>query len=118
MAKRRRASTHTESAKQRQIPVIPYIPKGTEIIFADGAYVTHHEGMFIVSFVQVEHPLASTDEERERIREVRSRCVSRVAIAANRMPAVIKVLQDTFNNLLEQLQAASSENLPIERIEQ
>lgn len=101
--------TKDESGETRSWSVVPYVPDGMEILFSDGVYVTHSQGTFILSFVQTEHPLAATEDQRARIKEVRSRCIARVALAPHRIPAMIEVLQRTFNKVLAEIEAQEVE---------
>lgn len=95
----------SQDSGTRSIPLIPYVPDDMQILYADGAYVTLSEGTFIISFVQTEHPLAVTKKQKERIQEIRSKCIARVALNPSRMEAVISILHDTFAQFVEQIEA-------------
>lgn len=99
------ADETTTSAIMPSFPVRPYLPEGMEILLADGLYVSYQHGSFILSFVQVEHPLVTTPEEASEIKVVRSRCVGRFAISPERIGAMVQVLREQITRTAkEQLQ--------------
>ena len=78
------------------VPVVPYIPDDLVLQFSDGVNVKHTGNEFIISFLQLEHPIASTEEEMGKIESVRNKCVARVVVTPKGMASLIDVLQRNF----------------------
>jgi hypothetical protein len=87
--------SHDDAAQLegKQFPVKAYLPENVQTLLADGLYVSFSQGVFILSFVQAEPPLVVTRQEAEKVTEVRSRCIARLAISPERMAAMVDVLQ-------------------------
>jgi hypothetical protein len=93
----------------RSIPVVPYIPEDMQVVFADGMYITNHEGMFIISFVQTEHPLIQGRTVESGVDQVRSKCVARIALSPRTLSSTVVVMKDMLDQFIQQVAAKRDE---------
>lgn len=89
------------SADNHELPIERYIPNDMLGQYATNMLVQMNPHEFIISFFQLYPPpvLGSPEEQNAKIaemRSVRATCVSRVIVAADRMPEFVRVLQDTL----------------------
>ena len=87
--------------ENHELPIEWYIPDDMASQYATNMLVqmTSHE--FIISFFQLYPPpvLGSPEEQKAKLAamaSVRATCVSRVIVAAERMPEFVRVLQETL----------------------
>jgi hypothetical protein len=89
------------SAEHHELPIEWYIPDDMVGQYATNMLVQMNPHEFIISFFQLYPPpvLGSPEEQKAKIaemRSVRATCISRVIVAADRMPEFLRVLQETL----------------------
>jgi hypothetical protein len=89
------------SAEHHELPVEWYIPDDMVSQYATNMLVQMNPHEFIISFFQLYPPpvLGSPEEQKAKLAamtSVRATCVSRVIVAAERMPEFVRVLQETL----------------------
>ena len=60
--------------------------------YSDGLIVTRTESVFVLSFLQSEPPLVTSDQELIKKGKVRSKCVARLFITPDKFPSFLDVL--------------------------
>ncbi len=78
-----------------------HIPEEMQSRFATHLVVQHSEGEFFLHFFELRPPLILGDRKQQLaqfkgIKSLRAQCTARVAIAANRMPEFIQLLQQNL----------------------
>ena len=94
-----------------RIPIEHVIPDSVETRFADRIVVQHAEHEFRVSFFEIERPIffGTPDETKQLLLDmgsVKAVCVARIAVAAGRMPDMVRALQEN----LEHYRASADES--------
>jgi hypothetical protein len=89
------------SKESHELPIEWYIPDDMVSQYATNMLVQTNPHEFIISFFQLYPPplLGSPEEQKaklEAMTSVRATCISRVIVAAERMPEFVKVLQETL----------------------
>jgi hypothetical protein len=87
-----------KSIKGKWLPVEYYVPDHIQSRYATNLLVQNTEHEFILSFFELQEPFLMGDTEEieqqvEQLKCVRAKCVGRVIIAADRMPAFIDAMQ-------------------------
>lgn len=91
-----------EAPQERlELPIEWYIPNDMVSQYATNMLVQTNPHEFIISFFQLYPPpvLGSPEEQQAKLAamtSVRATCISRVVVAAERMPEFVKVLQETL----------------------
>jgi len=75
-----------------------HFPDGLSTKYATNMVVQHSEHEFMIFFFEVQPPLVlgTPQEQKEtlqKIKKVKSECVAKIAVAANRMPEFVEVFQ-------------------------
>ena len=92
---------------RKQIPVEVTIPEDQFTDYADAFTINHSTEEFVISFLQLQYPIAITQAELDKLKSVESICVARIALTPKRLQLLIEALQTN-------LQAYIQENLPKE----
>jgi hypothetical protein len=82
----------------RNIPLSWHVPEGLRAEYATNVVVQKGEREMFLLFFQAEPPvIAGETEDREeqlkKVESIRARCVSKVILAPERLPEVIRLLQ-------------------------
>jgi hypothetical protein len=101
-----RISQEIETEPDRKIGLKYFVPPELEYQYADNLNVTHTENEFIISFVQLQHPLVATNEEMKAVDTVYGKCVARLIVSPRRMPAFIEAMSKNFNRYMEELKSS------------
>lgn len=106
----------TEAATGDSVPIrLEFrVPSGLTGQYATNIVVQHTEHEFIVSFFQVENPfLLGTPEENrallEQLGKVPAYCVGRVIVAAERMPAFVRVMKQNLDKYRRKKEEANEQ---------
>jgi hypothetical protein len=106
MAKHRRPGSTSApfniKGTAREFPVQVYVPEDLSIQYADAFIVHHSDEEFVVSFMQLQYPIALTEEDYRKIRVVESLCFSRIALTPRRLEVLIDVLQQNLASYKEE----------------
>jgi hypothetical protein len=97
-----------------RIPIEHVIPDSVRTKFADRIVVQHSEHEFRISFYEMHQPiLLGTPEERKArllgMESVKAVCVARIAVAAGRMPAMVRALQENLERYLSEASSQEEE---------
>ncbi len=90
--------------------VVRFLPPDLTAHYADNMLVVHSENEFIISFLQTEYPLAGSREELNQVESLRTKCVARVIIHANRMADYIEALQANHTKYINTYKKAEAEH--------
>lgn len=94
------------------LPIEREFPPGQGAIFANHFVVQHDGPEVYLMFFQTTPPLIITDSPAERkaqlekLGTVKSQCVARMVMSVDRMPAVIKAMQETLEKHRKATEAA------------
>jgi hypothetical protein len=72
------------------------------IEYADGFFVTHTDEEFIISFLQLQHPMALTPQDAEKIESIDVLILKRIAISPKRMETFLEMIQQDFQRFLKE----------------
>jgi hypothetical protein len=72
--------------------------------YADNLNVTHTETEFVLSFIQMQHPLLVTNDEWADVDVVEGKCVSRIIISPQKMGLFIQALRQNFERYIREAQ--------------
>jgi ethanolamine utilization protein EutA (predicted chaperonin) len=102
-----------EEAKSVQIKYV--VPLELQMQYADNLNVTHTETEFVISFIQMQHPLVVSNEDWGDVDTILGKCVARLIVHPSKMPLFIKALENNFNQFyantkarIDELQAAEA----------
>jgi hypothetical protein len=109
MARRRRKLV--DPGKVRQVPVEYYGIEDIDVKYSDGLLVQSDESGFIISFFQTQHPVTLTEEERIKVRKIRTKCVARVFVS----PPIFEVTIEALARNLEKYNALFVEGSDVDR---
>ena len=108
MTQRRKKKPLVERTKREGIPLRLYIPEDLPMHHADSANIVHIQGNFYLSFLQIQMPLIIDDSEFEKLKEIPSKCVSRVILNEETLEKMIEVLTKHLNRVREKRAKAES----------
>ena len=83
-----------------QMPIRVVERDDASIEYADSFFVAHTEDEFILSFIQLQHPMAMTPEDAEKVESMDALVLSRIALTPRRMQAFIQVVQRDWLNFM------------------
>ena len=95
-----------KSIKGKWLPIEYYVPDHIQSRYATNLLVQNTEHEFTLSFFELQEPflMGETPEEREQqveqLKHVRAKCVGRIIITADRMPAFIDAMQKNLEKHL------------------
>jgi hypothetical protein len=104
------------SEEPKQIPIKWYFPEHVETKYATNLIIQHTEEEFIISFFEIfRPPILGDDTERkkaiEQIKFAEAKCVSRVAITPDKVPNIIKALQENLKRYNKRQEEISKEKI-------
>jgi uncharacterized protein DUF3467 len=96
---------NTPEVPRGEVRIHWYIPDDLVSRYATNFIVQHGEHEFILSFFDIQLPILlgpSTEVKTqiEQLRSVRANCVGQIIIAAERMPELIRILQENLQTYL------------------
>lgn len=83
-------------SKPRQVPIEYYMPDDTITQYSDGLIVRHTPDVFIMSFLQLQHPLAFAQEDIAKITKVKSKCIAQITLTPKAMRNFLDAMQTNF----------------------
>lgn len=95
----------SENKHEIKVPIDWNYPENIISRYATNLIVQHSEHEFILSFFEVFPPvlLGSPDEQKKQaaeIKSIKSECVARVVVSADRMADFVRVLQDNLTQYI------------------
>lgn len=102
----------TKAEEQVQLPIDWHISSEVITRYANNLVVQHTGFEFVVSFFETIPPIIlgePTVEQLEKLESIRSECVARVVIAAERMPIFLEVLKTNYDRHIERQQRKDTE---------
>jgi hypothetical protein len=99
---RPKAKPQEGNPRRKTVPVIRTVPEYIPLVFSDALMIQAKDGMFIMSFLQTQYPLAATVEELEHLNKVEQRCLAQIIVTPHQMAKNLAVLNKNFEDFLEQ----------------
>lgn len=97
---------------RKDIPVQVFVPEDQFIDYTDAFAVSHSDEEFVISFLQLQYPIAITQEQLDSIKEAETVCVARIALTPKRMALLIEALQNNLNIYNAEREAARPRENP------
>lgn len=73
--------------------IVDYVlPPDMPLLYADSLNIIHTQSEFIISFLQVNPPLVTGEEDWSKIKSIESRCIARIIISPMKMQSLLQVL--------------------------
>ena len=104
--KKRRTTAKVGEVKVREIALRHVVPEDLPINHADSTNVVHIDGKFYVSFLQMQMPLVSSDEEMSKLREIPTKVVARLLMDEKTLASHIELLDTHLKRVREKLKKA------------
>jgi hypothetical protein len=100
------ALLHVNERDDAKPVTIKYVmPPELQVQYADNMNVTHTDTEFVLSFIQMQHPLIVSNEDWGDVDTIIGKCVARLIIHPNKMPLFIRALQENFNRFIQDAKA-------------
>ena len=98
-------------AEGKKIRLDWHVPEDLPTKAVSNVVITHtEEGEFFITYFEVVPPVLLGDSERfEAIDSVRAKAVARIMVVADRMPGMIKALQDNYDTWRRRREAVAEE---------
>lgn len=99
-------------AEQVQLPIDWHISSEVITRYANNLVVQNTGFEFVVSFFETIPPIIlgePSTEQLEKLESIRSECIARVVIAAERMPSFLEVLKTNYDRHVERRQREDTE---------
>jgi hypothetical protein len=77
-------------------PIDVVVPEDQYIDYADSFMVAYTNEEFILSFLQLQHPILATQEQLDGLEALESVCLARISLTPNRYLALMYALQVNF----------------------
>ncbi|MDQ3919845.1 MAG: DUF3467 domain-containing protein [Acidobacteriota bacterium] len=103
---------------RQDIPVEVFIPEDQYIDYADAFVINHTEEEFILSFLQLQFPIAISQEQLDKIKSAETVCIARIALTPKRLRILIQALQDNLRSYEEGRSSNQEEGKPQETAEE
>jgi hypothetical protein len=93
--------TEAEKGTPIAVPIEFSFPESLQSRYSNNFLVQHSDGEFIISFFEVLPPVVLGEpqqviEQLRQIKSVRADCVARIIVPSEKMPDLIRVLQDNL----------------------
>ncbi len=94
---------HSEMQFKRDIPVEVFIPEDLYINYADAFTINQTDEEFIVSFLQLQHPIAIKQEQLDKVTVAESVCIARIALTPTRLQILYKAIESNLREFEKKL---------------
>jgi hypothetical protein len=100
-------ASKTTPLNYQNIPVEIVIPEDQYTDYADAFAVAYTSEEFVISFLQLQHPLAVNQERLNEQNRIETVCIARIALTPTRMIAFIEALHQSVGTRLATAQAVN-----------
>jgi hypothetical protein len=91
------------------IPVAVVIPENQYTDYADAFTIAHTSDEFVISFLQLQHPVVTSKKQLDAIKHLETICIARIALTPKRMLALMGAMQENFRTLFPDFEKAIKE---------
>ena len=97
----------TQTLKSHPLEVEVFIPEDQYIDYADAWTVLRTDEEFVLSFLQLQYPVAINQKQMDKAKTAETICVARIALTPKRMRLFVETLQSQLNPAASDLKVES-----------
>jgi hypothetical protein len=106
-----KVNVHSPNKTKHTVDLIYEIPDDITLQYVDNLNIIHTETEFSIAFFQSQFPPIMAEEDWDKIRKVKSKCVARIVISPAKMPIFIDAMVRNWKRFIENFGVAESEDV-------